>query len=119
MVSLTYLDYGVDHEDSYYKEIGIPKELVLLIKNTSEFEWHLRMHPVQLKYSHKRISKYLKNLFSNNKNVYWEEPSKTSLSQALFASVGHITVESATALDAAQKFSPYNSYRMSWRIQSK
>ena len=83
MVSLTYLDYGVDHEDSYYKEIGIPKELVLLIKNTSEFEWHLRMHPVQLKYSHKRISKYLKNLFSNNKNVYWEEPSKTSLSQAL------------------------------------
>lgn len=106
LVSLTYLDYGVDHEDSYYKEIGIPKELVLLIKNTSEFEWLLRMHPVQLKYSHKRISKYLKNLFSNNKNVYWEEPSKTSLSQALFASVGHITVESATALDAAHNSVP-------------
>ena len=45
-------------------------------------------------------------VFSNNKNVYWEEPSKTSLSQALFASVGHITVESATALDAAQNSVP-------------
>jgi hypothetical protein len=106
LVSLTYLDYGFYHHDECYREIGIPSELVTLIKNTSDIDWNLRLHPVQVKFNFKRANLFLERLFLNKKNVDWHYPSFNSLNNVLTNCFGHITVESATALDAAQNCVP-------------
>tara|TARA_Y100000996_G_scaffold415597_1_gene411608 strand:- start:3665 stop:4960 length:1296 start_codon:yes stop_codon:yes gene_type:complete len=106
LVSLTYLDYGVFHHDECYREIGIPKKLVELINEMPSFNWYLRLHPIQMKFNFTRVSKFLEKHFSHLDNVDWHTPSTNSLNSVLNDCHGHITVESATALDAAQNSIP-------------
>ena len=82
----------------------LPSELVTLIENTSDIDWNLRLHPVQVKFNFKRAI-FFSETFFKQKNVDWHYPSLI-LNDVLTNCFGHITVESATALDAAQNCVP-------------
>jgi len=106
LVTLTYLDYGQFNEDECYREVGIPTQVLNLIKQSTDVFWRLRLHPVQVKFHYRRINAYLTKHFSGSKHVNWTEFSEISLGAALHGCSGHITVGSASALDAAQNSIP-------------
>lgn len=106
LVTLTYLDYNVYHEDENYRHIGIPTPLVKLIKASPDVFWRLRLHPVQLKFAKKRVDAYLNKIFHENKNIDWNSYSSLSFGAAVKGCNGHMTVGSASALDAFQNSVP-------------
>lgn len=106
LITLTYLDYGAHHPDEYYKEIGIPKQLVDVILQSTDTYWRLRLHPVQTKFYFNRINEFLNKIFSGAENVEWKLYSNISFGAAIQGCTGHITVGSASALDAAQNSVP-------------
>jgi hypothetical protein len=106
LVTLTYLDYNVYHEDENYREIGIPTPLVNLIKASPDVFWRFRLHPVQLKFAKKRIDAFLNKTFYENKNIDWNSYSSLSFGAAIKGCNGHMTVGSASALDAFQNSVP-------------
>lgn len=106
LVTLTYLDYNEYHEDQNYREIGIPTPMVNLIKASPKVFWRLRLHPVQLKFAKKRIDSYLNSIFFENKNIDWSSYSALSFGAAINGCNGHMTVGSASALDAFQNSVP-------------
>lgn len=106
LVTLTYLDYGVSHEDESYREVGIPSHMVNLIKSSPDIFWRLRLHPVQLKFNSNRIVSYLDKIFSDHNNIDWKSYSYLSFGAAITGCNGHMTVGSASALDAFQNSVP-------------
>ena len=102
LVTLTYLDYGQSNLDECYREVGIPTEVINLINDTPWIFWRLRLHPVQVRFHMDRIDGFLNNKFITSSNVDWTTYSEVSMGAALSGCHGHITVESASALDAAQ-----------------
>lgn len=106
LITLTYLDYGVYHPDECYREIGIPKQLVDVIIQSTDTYWRLRLHPVQTKFYFNRINEFLNKIFNGAENVEWQLYSNVSFGAAIHGCTGHITVGSASALDAAQNSVP-------------
>jgi hypothetical protein len=105
LVTATH-NYGLLVEDQLYREIGIPNHVINLIKNTPEVFWRIRLHPVMVMFHSQHINTLLKKEFENCINIDWETYSHVSLGNALKGCLGHITVESASALDAAQNSVP-------------
>jgi hypothetical protein len=101
LVTLTYHDYGAEFEDIYYTEIGIPESVVQIMRTTPDIFWRMRLHPVQRRFHFKKIDKILKNIFQNQQNVDWDFASYANFKDAIDGCVGHLTVSSASALDAA------------------
>jgi hypothetical protein len=101
LVTLTYHDYGLEFDDIYYNEIGIAESVVQLMRTTPDIFWRMRLHPVQRRFHYKKIDKLLKNIFQNKQNVDWEFASYANFKDAIEGCVGHLTVSSASALDAA------------------
>jgi hypothetical protein len=106
LVTLTYLDYNDYHDDQNYRDIGLPTPMVNLIKSSPNVFWRLRLHPVQLKFAKKRVDSILTNVFSNNRNIDWLLYSSLSFGAAISGCNGHMTVGSASALDAFQNSVP-------------
>jgi hypothetical protein len=101
LVTLTYHDYGSEFDDIYYNEIGIPESVVQIMRTTPDIFWRMRLHPVQRRFHYKKIDKLLKNIFQNQQNVDWDFASYSNFKNAIDGCVGHLTVSSASALDAA------------------
>jgi hypothetical protein len=80
--------------------------MVNLIKSSPNVFWRLRLHPVQLKFAKKRVDSILTNVFSNNRNIDWLLYSSLSFGAAISGCNGHMTVGSASALDAFQNSVP-------------
>ena len=98
LVTLTWgmEKYGV------YPKIGIPQALIDVIKNDRlQYDWLIRIHPVQLNSSNSEYTlNTLRKLFGNCANVSWEESTKQPLPLVLrFVSL-HITMMSATTIEA-------------------
>ena len=106
LITLTYLDYGVYNQDKCYQEIGIPIQVVNMINKTPEIFWRIRLHPVQIRFFRSRVDKSLNNMIKDKSNVDWDTFSNIPLGSALHKADGHLTVESASALDAAQNGIP-------------
>jgi len=106
LVTLTYHNYGATFEDYYYRDLGIPKELITLMLTLPNTFWRIRLHPVQHKFHFKSVDSLLSKIFKNKNNVNWELYSDISFGAAISGCTGHITVSSASALDAAQNSVP-------------
>jgi hypothetical protein len=106
IVTGTYHSYGLNFKDEGYRDIGIPTKILNLIKDTPDVFWRLRLHPVIVKYSYKHVDLLLEKEFENINNIDWNKYSHMPLVQALNGVSGHVTVLSASALDAAQNLIP-------------
>jgi hypothetical protein len=78
------------------------EELELLIEKRSDFFWHFRLHPVQIKgtLSSYAIS-FMKNFSSKYKNVIWEKTSAVPLASVAAVCDAHITMNSMSCYDVA------------------
>jgi hypothetical protein len=101
LVTLTFHNYGFVFEDIYYNDIGVPQNLVQIMKSTPDIFWRIRLHPVQRRFHYKRIDKLLKSIFQDQQNVDWEFASNVNFIDAIRGCNGHLTVSSASALDAS------------------
>ena len=101
LVTLTFHDYGFVFEDIYYNDIGVPQNLVQIMRSTPDIFWRIRLHPVQRRFHYKKTDKLLKSIFQNQQNVDWEFASNVNFSDAVRGCNGHLTVSSASALDAS------------------
>ncbi len=101
LVTLTFHDYGFVFNDIYYNTIGIPESLVQIMRSTPDIFWRIRLHPVQRRFHYKRTDKLLKSIFQNQQNVDWEFASNVNFGDAIHGCHGHLTVSSASALDAS------------------
>lgn len=112
LVTLTYLDYGFRDSflevsnDQAFVTIGIPDVLMSLIKTVTSVSWRIRMHPAQKKLGSSRVQSFLAREFSNLPHVDWTTPSNVDLKMALDGCAGHMTVDSAASIDAAQNGVP-------------
>jgi len=101
LVTLTYHEYGSVFDDVYYNDLGIPQNLVQIMRSTPDIFWRIRLHPVQRRFHYKKINNLLKNIFQNQQNVDWDFASNANFKDAIDGCLGHLTVSSASALDAA------------------
>jgi len=112
LITLTYQDfdsrisYLKNFSDEFFVGIGIPKQLVELINNSPEIFWRIRLHPVQTKFNQKKVHEFLDKTFVKSENIDWIHFSAVPLSTALSECSGHITVDSAASVDAAQNGIP-------------
>jgi len=112
LVTLTYQDYGdrlsylEKFNDKCFVEMGIPSELVDLINNNTDIFWRIRLHPTQIKFSLGKVHGYLKKKFNGAQNIDWINFSDCPLALSLTGCSGHITVDSAVAIDAAHNSVP-------------
>jgi hypothetical protein len=106
LITGTYNNYGAILEDKGYQNVGISTQLINLIKKSPHIFWRIRLHPVLVRFKFDSVSALLRNEFKNCENVDWMHYSKVSLGNAFNRCSGHITVESASALDAAQNSIP-------------
>ncbi len=106
LVTATYHDYGAFFEDEGYQNIGISNRLINVIKQSPHVFWRIRLHPVLVRFHFDHVSSLLRNEFKNCENVDWIKYSHIPLGKAFSGCLGHITVDSASALDAAQNSIP-------------
>ncbi len=112
LVTLTYQDYYDEinykkkYQDNCFIEIGITSELANLIKKTSDIFWRIRLHPIQASFKYSKVTNFLENYFKDCNNIDWLSYTNISLGSALTNCSGHITIDSAAALDAAQNSIP-------------
>ena len=112
LVTLTYQDFDTrvsylkNFNDRFFVGIGIPKQLVDLINMSPDIFWRIRLHPVQPKFNQQEVHDFLEKTFVGSQNIDWAHFSAVPLSAALFECSGHITVNSAVSLDAAQNGVP-------------
>ena len=112
LVTLTYQDFDSrisylrNFRDEFFVGIGIPKQLVDLINSSPEIFWRLRLHPVQTKFNQQKVHEFLDRTFVRSENIDWIHFSAVPLSAALSECSGHITVDSAASVDAAQNGVP-------------
>ena len=85
-----------------YPEIGIPQALIDVIQNNNlPYYWWIRIHPVQLNSSNsEQTINILSELFKNCPKVSWEECTKQPLPLVLSYATLHITMMSATTIEA-------------------
>lgn len=102
LVSLTWHDYGVEFDDEHYSLLGIPAEVIELIKSTESVNFRIRLHPVQNRFSKSRIITELSGIFNGYSNVNYEDYNDCYIGAALIGCVGHISVASAAAIEAWQ-----------------
>lgn len=102
LVSLTWHDYGQDYEDAAYKILGIPSELVHLIQRMSGVFFRIRLHPVQNRYSQYQVTTELERIFAGQTNVNFKDYNNCYVGAAFTGCAGHITVASATSIEAWQ-----------------
>lgn len=98
---LITLTWGMGHY-GVYPEIGIPQALIDVIQNNDlPYTWWIRIHPVQLNFSNSdHTINILRRLFGNCSNVSWEECTKLPLPLILSHASLHITMMSATTIEA-------------------
>lgn len=98
---LITLTWGMEHY-GVYPEIGIPQALIDVIQNNDlPYTWWIRIHPVQLNSSNSdHTINILRRLFGNCSNVSWEECTKQPLPLVLSHASLHITMMSATTIEA-------------------
>jgi len=98
LVSLQY-----DLTDKYVNEVGIPYQLLDFIKKDgNEYNWLLRIHPVEIKKTgYKNLDQKLKNIFSNASNIEWDKSSRSALPALLLNTDLHITWNSAVTIEAS------------------
>tara|TARA_B100000787_G_scaffold170303_1_gene165990 strand:- start:4907 stop:6232 length:1326 start_codon:yes stop_codon:yes gene_type:complete len=112
LITLTYQDFDSrisylrNFSDKFFVGIGIPKQLVDLINNSPQIFWRIRLHPVQTKFNQQEVHEFLDRTFVRSENIDWINFSAVPLSAALFECSGHITVDSAASVDAAQNGVP-------------
>ena len=112
LITLTYQDFDSrisylrNFSDEFFVGIGIPKQLVDLINNSPEIFWRIRLHPVQIKFNQQKVHEFLDRTFVKSENIDWIHFSAVPLSTALSECSGHITVDSAASVDAAQNGVP-------------
>ena len=102
LVTATYHDYKAVIEDEVYRNVGIPTRIIDIIKQSPDVFWRIRLHPVMVQFHFDRINLLLQNEFKKYDNVNWFDYSNITIGQALSGCSGHLTVESASALDAEQ-----------------
>lgn len=102
LITLTYMDFGVSHPDECYRQIGVPNALLKLVRDQGDIDWKFRLHPVQYRFHYNRVIGYLRSVLPDNENVDWDSCSGVPFGEAIRGCHGHITVASASALDAAQ-----------------
>ena len=108
LVTLTYLDWDEDSSisagitDAAFKQVGMTQPVIDLIKASTSIDWCVRMHPIQYRLSRDQVSRRLSKLFRNHQNVEWEKTSSSELASVLTHCDGHLTVNSAVAIDALQ-----------------
>lgn len=103
---LVTLQWGYNGEQP--ELIGILKngmfyeDLKILIEKRSDFFWHFRLHPVQIKgdMSNYAIS-FMKDFSSKYKNVIWEKTSAVPLASVAAVCDAHITMNSMSCYDVA------------------
>jgi hypothetical protein len=78
------------------------EELEMLIKKRSDFFWHFRLHPAQMKgaMSNNAIS-FMRDFCSRYTNVVWEKTSAIPLSSVASVCDAHITMNSMSCYDVA------------------
>jgi hypothetical protein len=102
LISLTWHDFGQEFEDPAYEILGIPSELVQLIQRLSSIYFRIRLHPVQNRYSRSKIIRELERLFAGKTNVNFRDYNDCYVGGAFCGCTGHITVASATSIEALQ-----------------
>jgi hypothetical protein len=102
LISLSWHDFGQDYEDLVYKVLGIPSELVEVIKRMSGIFFRIRLHPVQNRYSRAQTIMELERLFVGQMNVNFMDYNDCYVGGAFSGCDGHITVASATSIEALQ-----------------
>jgi hypothetical protein len=102
LVTLTWHDYGNTYEDEAYKVLGIPAELLELMRRATNVSFRIRLHPVQWLYSRARVTSFLKDTFSGYTNVNFIDYNECYIGAALYNCGGHITVGSAATIEAWQ-----------------
>lgn len=98
---LVTLTWGLEYY-GVYPEIGIPQVLIDVIKNdVIPRSWWLRIHPAQINLlGAARIEKLLNAEFKDCLNVSWQECTRQPLPVVLSYSALHITMMSASAIEA-------------------
>lgn len=98
---LVTLTWGMEYY-GVYPEIGIPQALIDVIQNNElPYTWWIRIHPVQLNSSNSdHTINTLRRLFGHCPNVSWEECTKQPLPLVLSHASLHITMMSATTIEA-------------------
>ena len=102
LVSLTWHNYGDKFNDNVYSLLGIPSELVKLIRRMNEIFFIIRLHPVQNRQNFSRVINELERVFANCSNVNFRDYNDCYVGAALSSCGGHITVASATSIEAWQ-----------------
>lgn len=103
---LITLQWGYNGEES--ELIGILnngmfyEELEMLIKKRSDFFWHFRLHPAQMKSAMSNCAiSFMRNFSSRYKNVIWEKTSVVPLASVAAVCDAHITMNSMSCYDVA------------------
>lgn len=102
LVSLTWHGFGGRFEDKNYEVLGIPVELVQLIQRMKGVFFRIRLHPVQSRYSRLKVVSVLKRIFADCSNVNFLDFNDCYVGAAFAGCGGHITVSSATSIEAWQ-----------------
>ena len=112
LITLTYQDYYDkknylnNYGNNLFIQVGMTEQLADVIKQTPDIYWRIRMHPMQAKFDFAKVSSSLKDLFEGFSNIDWINYTNSSLGYALRGCIGHITIDSAAAIDAAQNSIP-------------
>jgi hypothetical protein len=78
------------------------EELEWLVKKRSDFFWHFRLHPVQMKGANsKKIISFMENFSTKHINVVWEKSSIVPLASIASVCDAHITMSSMSCYDVA------------------
>jgi hypothetical protein len=102
LISLTWHDFGLKFEDPIYEIFGIPSELVQLIQRMRNIFFRIRLHPVQNRNSRIKIFSELERIFADQTNVNFRDYNDCYVGGAFSGCAGHITVASATSIEALQ-----------------
>lgn len=101
---LVTLQWGLREffKDPNYYEF-LPDSLIQAINESKrEFNWLLRLHPVQVRSGSKeRVISFLINSFGKEGDVRWEQPTSQPLPQLLASCDLHITDCGSTTIEAA------------------
>lgn len=102
LISLTWHDFGLKFEDPIYETFGIPSELIQLIQRMRNIFFRIRLHPVQNRNSRNKLFSELERIFAENLNVNFRDYNDSYVGAAISGCDGHITVASATSIEALQ-----------------
>lgn len=98
---LVTLQWGLDKAPGYH-ESGMPASLAEAIRQSPEYDWWVRLHPMQLVGPvRKELYAALQRDFGAGGNVFWTACSEAPLPLVLRHAYLHLTSHSAVALEAS------------------